>query len=83
MSSQGRSNAATPGSSSTRPRQVKRRYSRQLIDETIEVWQPYYEKKLTDADACEIIENMSLFVGGLLGLRRDLQSRGKASLTSD
>jgi len=75
--------AAIENIGQVQPRQAKRRYSRQLIDETIEVWQPYYENKLTDADACEIIENMSLFVGRLLGLRRDLQSRGKASPTSD
>lgn len=62
---------------------TKRRYSRQLIDETIEVWQPYYENKLTDQDACEIIGNMSLFVGALLGLRRDLPNRAEASPESD
>ena len=65
------------------PKQVKRRYSRQLIDETIEIWQPHYENKLTDDDACEIIENMSLFVGALLGLRRGFPNRAEASPESD
>lgn len=64
-------------------RPVNRRYSRQLIDETIKVWQPYYENRLTDQDACEIIENMSLFVGGLMGLRRDLPNRAEPSPDSD
>lgn len=62
---------------------VKRRYSRQLIDETIEVWQPYYEVTLTDEDACEIIQNMSLFVGALLGFRKDLLNRAETSPESD
>ena len=55
------------------PRHPKTRYSRQLIDETIEVWQPYYEKKLTDEDAREIIENASAFFGALMGWRHDLR----------
>ncbi len=57
----------------------KQRYSRSLIEETISVWQPYYEKALTEEDAREIIDNMALFVGGLLGLRRDLPVRGDLS----
>ena len=38
------------------------RYSRALIEETKEVWQPYYEETLTDEDAREIIENMLGFL---------------------
>lgn len=56
-------------------RRPKLRYSRQLIDETIEVWQPYYDKKLTDEDAREIIENVAAFFGALMGWRRDLRNR--------
>ena len=56
----------------TRP---KPRYSRQLIDETIEVWQPHYDTKLTDEDAREIIENVAAFFGALMGWRRDLRNR--------
>lgn len=61
----------------------KRRYSRQLIDETIEVWQPYYEAKLTDEDAREIIENMAIFLGALMGRRHDLRDRAEPSPNSD
>lgn len=53
----------------------KPRYSRQLIDETIEVWQPYYDRKLTDEDAREIIENVAGFFGALMGWRHDLRNR--------
>lgn len=53
----------------------KPRYSRQLIDETIEVWQPYYDTKLTDGDALEIIENVAAFFGALMGWRHDLRNR--------
>lgn len=57
----------------------KRCYSRALIEETISVWQPFYDKTLTQEDAGEIIDNMTLFAGGLLGLRRDLPARGDFS----
>ena len=53
---------------------AKPRYSRQLIDETIEVWQPHYDTKLTDEDAREIIENIAAFFGALMGWRRDLRN---------
>jgi len=33
-------------------------YSNALLNKTIELWQPYYEKKLTVEDAREIIVNM-------------------------
>ena len=56
-------------------RSPKQRYSRQLIDETIEVWHPYYDNKLTDEDAREIIENVAAFFGALMGLRHDLRKR--------
>ena len=56
-------------------RSPKQRYSRQLINETIEVWQPYYDKKLTDEDAREIIENVAAFFGALMGWRHDLRNR--------
>lgn len=46
-----------------------------MIDETIEVWQPYYETKLTDEDAREIIENVAAFFGALMGWRHDLRNR--------
>ena len=38
------------------------RYSRALIEETKEVWQPYYQEILTDEDAREIIENVIGFL---------------------
>ncbi|WP_066819032.1 hypothetical protein [Sphingomonas mali] len=37
---------------------VRLRYSRALLDETKQVWQPYYEAPLSDEDARQIIENM-------------------------
>lgn len=62
---------------------VKRRYSTELIAATIEVWQPYYANTLSDDDACEIIENMSTFVGALLGFRREYPNRVEPSRDSD
>lgn len=56
-------------------RRPKPRYSRQLIDETIEVWQPHYDTKLTDEDARDIIENVAAFFGALMGWRHDLRNR--------
>jgi hypothetical protein len=44
------------------------RYSRALIEETIRVWQPFYPALLTEGDACEIIENMTMFAATLMGL---------------
>jgi hypothetical protein len=38
------------------------RYTRELIEETKEVWQPYYEEPLTDEEAREIIENVIGFL---------------------
>ncbi len=37
-------------------------YSRELLDETKTVWQPYYTAPLSDEDARQIIENMVEFV---------------------
>ena len=59
------------------------RYSRQLIDETIAVWQPFYDAKLTDDDARQIIHNMTTFIRALLDARGDLRSRGETSSKSD
>ena len=33
-------------------------FSRELLERTIEVWQPHYERPLTLEDAREIAENM-------------------------
>ena len=35
------------------------RYSTEILEKTIEVWQPLSEKKLTEEDAREIVENMA------------------------
>lgn len=35
----------------------------ELIQETIEVWQPYYEKTLTPKDAAAIIRNVAILLG--------------------
>ncbi len=59
------------------------RYTQELIEETKEVWQPYYANELSDEEACEIIENMSMFVGALLGVRREYPNRGEPSRGSD
>ena len=38
------------------------RYSDELLEETIRVWQPSYEEELTTQDAIEILDNtISLF----------------------
>lgn len=50
-------NAGTVGS-----RRATCRYSKRLIEETKQVWQPYYARALTDEDAREIIENMMSFM---------------------
>jgi hypothetical protein len=59
------------------------RYSRQLLDETIVVWQPYYPARLTDEDAREIIENVLAFAGALLGMRRSSGERARTSSELD
>jgi hypothetical protein len=58
------------GSGFTNPpgRGPQSRYSRELLDRTIAVWQPYYADRLTDEDAREIIENVTAFGGALLGM---------------
>ncbi|MBB4841341.1 hypothetical protein HNP52_004443 [Sphingomonas kyeonggiensis] len=56
---------------------VRLRYSRALIEETIRVWQPYYEAPLTEADAHQIIENMTMFAGALMGLGGIVRPRGE------
>lgn len=61
----------------------QRRYSRELLDETIAVWQPYYEDILTDQNAIEIIENMTSFASAVLGLHTDVRNRGELSPDSD
>lgn len=64
-------------------RSPKSRYSRQLLDETLEVWQPYYETRLTDEDAREIIENTAVFFGALMGRQHDLRNRHESDRDSD
>jgi hypothetical protein len=61
----------------------KRRYSPELIAETIEVWQPYYDEVLTDEAAREINESTTLFAAGLLEIRRDLPLPGRWSGDAD
>jgi hypothetical protein len=53
------------------------RYSRELLDETKVVWQPYYEKPLNDEDAREIIENMVSFVAILVDHRERTADKAK------
>jgi len=62
---------------------VKRRYSTELIAETIEVWPPYYANKLSDEDACRSSRICRLFVGALLGFRREYPNRAEPSHDSD
>ncbi len=40
------------------PRKPARKYSRDLLERTKQVWQPRTARQLTDDDAREIIENM-------------------------
>jgi len=47
-----------------------RRYSRALLDETIALWQPCYERRLTDDDARDIIDNIAAYFGTLMGCGR-------------
>ena len=51
------------------PLKAKNRYSPELIAETKEVWQPYYNHRLTDEDAREIIENIVAFMDVLAKIR--------------
>jgi hypothetical protein len=37
------------------------RYSKEFLEETIQVWQPLSEEKLTEEDAREIVENLTGF----------------------
>ncbi len=41
---------------------MKSTYSQELIDNTKDVWQPYYEEELKDSDAIEIISNWSQYL---------------------
>ncbi|MBW8911658.1 MAG: hypothetical protein JF564_07195 [Sphingomonas sp.] len=50
--------APPENAASVPPQPVRLRYSRALLDETKQVWQPYYETQLSDEDARQIIENM-------------------------
>lgn len=59
------------------------RYSRELIEETIRVWQPYYEAPLTEADAREIIGNMTAFAAVLLNMRPPDRPRAGTYSKSD
>ena len=59
------------------------RYSRQPLDKTIAVWQPYYPARLTDEDAREIIENVSAFAGALLGMCGPSGEPARTSSESD
>jgi len=52
------------------------RHSRELLDETKQVWQPYYARELTDEDAREIIENMIEFVNLMADLHPEEESGG-------
>jgi hypothetical protein len=36
--------------------------SEELIAETLDVWQPYYEKSLTRADALEILQSVGRLI---------------------
>ena len=45
-------------------------YSKQFIQETIDIWQPYSPEKLTEADAAEIADNMIGLYSFLLGLKK-------------
>lgn len=63
-----------------RQRRPKQRYSRGLIEETIKVWQPYYDAPLSEEDATEIIRNMTAFASALLGLG---VVRPRAGISSD
>jgi hypothetical protein len=56
---------------------VRMRYSRALVEETIKVWQPYYRTPLSEQDAHEIIENMTMFAGALMGLGGMVRSRAE------
>ena len=41
-------------------------YKNELIDQTIAVWQPYYEETLTREDARQILENVTAYFRILL-----------------
>lgn len=53
------------------------RYSDELLDRTIETYQPHYEQKLTREDAQEILRNMVSFFRQLqkMNLERSREER--------
>ncbi len=61
-------------------REAQTRYSRELLEETKVVWQPYYAKKFNDEDAREIIENMVSFLAILSEHRTGTRGDGSKSL---
>jgi len=50
------------------------KYSKDFLDRTIEVWQPYFSAPLTMRDAREITENMTALFNFLI--RHDKKSDG-------
>ena len=56
-------------------------YNKELIDKTIDVWQPHSEKKLTEEDAREIIENLTGFFDTLA--RWDRESTNSNTTSKD
>jgi len=51
-------------------------YSREFIQETIRVWQPYSKEKLTEEDAREIADNMVGLYSFMLELERKYETCG-------
>jgi hypothetical protein len=56
-------------------------YDATLLDQTIQVWQPYYEDTLTREDARVILDNMTAYFRILLewGGHREMTSEGGQS----
>ena len=50
------------------------KYSKDFLDRTIEVWQPYFSSPLSLGDAREITENMTALFNFLI--RHDKKSEG-------
>lgn len=57
-------------------------YSKEFIQKTIDVWQPYSPDKLTETDAIEIADNMIGLYTFLLELKKKRDERSKKTVTT-
>ncbi|OGF63611.1 MAG: hypothetical protein A2Y62_18825 [Candidatus Fischerbacteria bacterium RBG_13_37_8] len=53
------------------------KFSKEFIEKTLQIWQPYSSTKLTEEDAREIAENMTELFSLLAELEKKYKENGK------